>query len=63
MFAILVIDADGNDSYVCDNLGDTPTRYTSKSSAQSFVDFMRIGMDGDVQSINVVPYPKKRRTA
>ena len=58
-FAILVIDNDGEESFVCDGMGDTPSRYLSKAKAKEFADFMKIGMEGECQSINVVPYPRK----
>jgi hypothetical protein len=61
MFAIMVIQKDGEQDYVCDGLGDIPTRYPTRRKAQEFVDFMKIGMDGDVQSINVVPYPRRKK--
>jgi hypothetical protein len=60
-FALLVIGLNGEEDYLCNGMGDTPTRFFSKREAQSQKDFMWIGMDGDVQSINIVPYPKEQR--
>lgn len=60
-FAILVVQDDGEEDYLCEGMGDTPTRFFSRKSAEEFRDFMKIGMEGDVQSINVVPYPKRER--
>jgi hypothetical protein len=57
-FALLVIGLDGEEAYLCNGMGDTPTRFFSKREAQSQKDFLWIGMEGDVQSINIVPYPK-----
>ena len=53
-YAILVIDQDGEEDYLCDGLGNRPTKFLSRAAAQRQVDFMKIGMDGDVQSINIV---------
>lgn len=63
MFAILVVQLDGDEHYLCDGMGDRPTRYSSREEAQKMVDFMKIGMEGDVQSINVVNYPARLRSA
>jgi hypothetical protein len=39
-------------------MGDRPTKFPSRAAAERQRDFMKIGMEGDVQSINIVPYPK-----
>jgi hypothetical protein len=57
-FALLVIGLDGEEAYLCNGVGNTPTRFFSRREAQSQRDFLWIGMEGDVQSINIVPYPK-----
>jgi hypothetical protein len=57
-YAILVIQQEGDEDYLCDGLGNRPTKFPSRAAAQRQVDFMKIGMDGDVQSINIVRYPK-----
>jgi hypothetical protein len=62
-FAILVIGLEGEESYVCDGLGDRPTRFPSRAAAKREVDFLMIGVEGDVQSVNIVPYPKTKRSA
>jgi hypothetical protein len=60
-FAVLVIDNDGEEEYLCDGMGDTPSKFHSRHAAQETVDFIKIGLEGDVQSINVVSYPKKEK--
>lgn len=59
MFAILVIDNEGEENYVCDGMGNIPTRYSSRARAKEQVEFFKMGMEDEVQSINVVPYPKR----
>jgi hypothetical protein len=46
-----------------DGLTNIPTRFPSYTAAHHQADFLKIGMEGDVQSINVVKYPKKRSSA
>ncbi len=58
IYAIKVIGEDADEGYVCDGLGDTPARFPSRAAAERQKQFMLIGMEGDVQSINVVKYPK-----
>jgi len=60
-YALLVISLDGEEEYLCDGMGDRPSRFFSRREAQSQKDFMWIGMEGDVQSINIVPYPKPQK--
>jgi hypothetical protein len=62
-FAILVIGLEGEESYFCDGMGDRPSRFPSRAAAQRQVDFMKVGIEGDVQSINIVSYPKSKRSA
>jgi hypothetical protein len=57
-YAILVIGQDGEEDYVCDGLGDRPVKFPSRAAAQRQVEFLELGMNGDVQSINIVRYPK-----
>ena len=59
-FAIMVVDEDGDDSYLCEGFGNIPVAFPTRKSAEEYRSFMKIGMDGDVQSINVVPYPARR---
>lgn len=59
-YAIKVIQKDGDEDYLCDGLGSTPSRFPSRAAAQRQVDFMEIGMEGDVQAIVIVKYPRKR---
>jgi hypothetical protein len=60
-YAIKVVQKNGAEDFLCDGLGDRPTRFPSYAAAYRQVDFMKIGMEGDVQSINIVKYPKKFR--
>jgi hypothetical protein len=60
-YAIKVIDEDGNEQWLCDGLGNVVAKFPSRSAAQRQVEFMKIGMEGDVQSINVVRYPVSAR--
>jgi hypothetical protein len=62
-YAILVIYEDGDESYLRDGLGDTPSRFPSRAAALKQVDFLKIGMEGEVQSINVVKYPAKKKVS
>lgn len=55
----MIVDEAGEREYVCDGDCKTPTRFASKAKAKEFVDFMKIGLDGEVQSINIVPYPRR----
>jgi hypothetical protein len=59
-YAIKVVQDDGEEDFLCDGLGNVPTHFPSRAAAQRQVDFMKLGMDGDVQSINIVKYPKRR---
>jgi hypothetical protein len=59
IYAIKVVQKNGDEEFLCDGLGDTPARFPSRAAAQRQKEFMLIGMEGDVQSINVVKYPKK----
>jgi hypothetical protein len=59
-YALLVIGLDGEEEYLCDGMGDRPTRFFSRREAQSQKDFMWMGMEGEVQSINVVSYPRRQ---
>lgn len=63
IYAILVVQRDGDEDYICDGLGNTPSKFPSRAAAQRQRDFMMIGMDGDVQSINIVKYPASPSTA
>jgi hypothetical protein len=48
----------GSEIYLCEGLGSTPAKFPSRGAAERQKQFMLIGMEGDVQSINVVKYPK-----
>jgi hypothetical protein len=57
-YAILVIQKDGDEDYLCEGVGNWPVLFPSRAAAQKQVDFLKIGMDGDVQSINIVKHQK-----
>ena len=57
-YAIKVVQKLGDEEFLCEGLGDTPARFPSKAAAERQKQFMLIGMEDDVQSINVVKYPK-----
>lgn len=62
-YAILVIWKDGSEEYVVHYRVGEPGQvaiYPSRRKAEEQADFMRIGMEGDCQSINVVHYKKPR---
>lgn len=63
IYAIRVVQKNGSGDYLCDGLGNTPSKFPSRAAAQRQKDFMMIGMDGDVQSINIVKYPASPSTA
>lgn len=61
-FAIKVIWSDGEEEFLKEGLSATKVaKFSSRKQAQSQADFMKIGMDGDddVQSVNVVTYPRR----
>jgi hypothetical protein len=62
-YAILVVQKDGSEDYFCEGLGNTPSRFPSRAAAQRQVDFMKVGMERDVQSIKIVKYPKGKAHA
>lgn len=53
-FALLVIGLDGEEVYLCNGMGNTPTRFFSRREAQSQKDFLWIGMEGDVSDLRAV---------
>ena len=57
-YAILVIDKEGNEEYVCDGLGDRPSCFLTKRLAEEQAEFLGMGIADEVQSINVVQYPR-----
>ena len=57
-WAVLCITLTGEDEYVCDGMGDKPSRFLSRRDAQAQADFLKMGVSDEFQSINVVPYPK-----
>lgn len=63
IFAIKVVQKNGEEDFLCDGLTQTPSRFPSRSAAWRQVDFLKIGMEGDVQAIVVVKYPKNGESA
>lgn len=59
-WAILVIWKNGQEDYVKQGLSDVIATF-SRADAIEQTKFMKIGMDGDCQSINIVPAPKRER--
>jgi len=59
-YAIKVVQKNGEEDFLCDGLSDRPTRFPSYAAAYHQRDFLKIGMQGDVQSINIVKYPKRK---
>ncbi len=53
-YAILVVWKDGNEEYLKEGYSDKPAIFLSKSSAKEQAEFMYMGMEEEVQSINVV---------
>jgi len=58
-FAVLVVWNDGDEEYLKDGMSTKPARFTSRQQAKEQADFMKMGMDDECQSINVVPYPRR----
>jgi hypothetical protein len=61
-YAIKVVQKNGDECYLRETSGAI-TGFPSYAAAMRQHEFMSIGMKGDVQSINVVKYPKVRRSA
>jgi hypothetical protein len=59
-YAIKVVQKNGEEDFLCEGLGEVPTRFPSHAAAYRQVEFMKIGMEGDFQSINIVKYPKRK---
>jgi len=60
-FAVLVIWKDGEEEYLRE--GSRVAVFSARSRAEDQADFMRMGMEDEVQSINVVKAPPAARTA
>ena len=61
-WAILVIWKNGDEEYLHEGLSSRTARFASRSDAIEQTKFMKMGMEDEVQSINVVPYPGSGRT-
>lgn len=57
-YAIKIVNKSGSEVYLCEGLGSTPAHFPSRAAAERQKQFMLIGMASEVQSINVVKYPK-----
>lgn len=55
LYAILVVWKDGEQEYLKE--GNVLVKFSSKSRASEQVEFMRMGMEDEVQSINIVSAP------
>jgi hypothetical protein len=53
-WAILVVGKNGEEEYLREGLGDSTARFRSRSEATKLMQFMKIGMEDEYQSINVV---------
>ena len=58
-YAILVIWENGEEEYLKEGLVNI-AKFSSRQRAQEQKDFMLMGMEDEVQSINVVPFPRKQ---
>ena len=56
-YAVLVIWKTGEEEYLHQGLGSKTARFVSRAAAQRQADFMKMGMEEEVQSINVVQLP------
>jgi len=56
-YAIKVVQKNGDESYLRETNGQI-TRFPSYAAAMKQREFMMVGMKNEVQSINVVKYPK-----
>jgi hypothetical protein len=53
-YMITVTHPDGTEEPLCEGMGDKPKVFRSKREAQEMRDFMLIGMEDEVESIDVV---------
>jgi hypothetical protein len=62
-YAIKVVQKDGDEDYLRDGIAADGriTEFPTYAHAVHKADFLRIGMEGGVQSINVVKYPKRAK--
>lgn len=58
-WSLKVIGRDGTESYVREEPSDRVTTYASRQRAEKQAEFWRDGLGDEVQSVNVVPAPKK----
>jgi hypothetical protein len=63
LYAIKVIRKNGGEGYLYGFGEERPVKFPSRAAALKQVDFMKIGMEGEVQSINVVKYPAKKKVS
>lgn len=59
MWAVLVIWKEGDQEYLHE--GNRIATFRTRKQANSQREFLLVGMEGDVQSINVVKAPKETR--
>lgn len=59
-YAIKVVQKNGDEDFLCVGYTDIVAKFPSRAAAQKQKDFMLIGMEDEVQSINIVKYPAKK---
>jgi len=59
-YAVQVVWNNGDTEYLNRGIGDSIALFPSKQKATKYAEFMKMGMDEDVQSINVVRFPARR---
>jgi hypothetical protein len=60
-YAIKVVRKNGENIFICDDVfRDVPTRYPSYAAAYRQVESLKAIGSQNVQSINIVKYPKRR---
>lgn len=63
-YAVKVVWADGREEYVCEGISDQPGVFPNKVRAKELADGFEMAFDeGEIQSINVVRAPARRRAA
>ena len=58
-WAIVCIGHDGESDFVCHGITDRVALFKSRADAQQQADFLKMGVDDEYQSINVVLYGER----
>lgn len=61
-YAILVVWNDGEEEYLHEGIGKRTAVFPTRESARGQVEFMKMGMSDECQSISVVVYHPTRAT-